>query len=162
MYPKHRNWRRTLTTSTLLGVAAVAATTGVVLAQAPQQEMPFVMSAGGRNARLPLTDGRQIYEHVCQSCHMADARGGALSPATYPALVDNARLAARAYPAMLVINGQGAMPAFGTMLSDEQVAAVVNYLRGSFGNTYADTLSPDEVKMLRPAAQTAPTELRGR
>jgi mono/diheme cytochrome c family protein len=93
---------------------------------------------------------------------MADGRGGKLSPAVYPALTGNPRLAARAYPAMMVVNGLGAMPAFGTMLSDEQVVAVVNYVRKSFGNTYADAVTATEVRGVRPAGQTAPTELRGR
>ena len=142
-------------------LVAVAAWTSAV-AMAQDTSMPFVMGGGGRNAPLPLADGKAIYEHVCQSCHMADARGARLSPATYPALAANAKLAARAYPAVMVVNGLGAMPAFGSMLTDEQIAAVVNYLRTNFGNAYADALRPDEVKALRPVVQAAPTELRGR
>lgn len=132
------------------------------MAPAFAEDSPFVTAGGGRNARFPAEDGKVIYEHVCQSCHMDAGQGGKLSPAAYPALATNAKLAAKAYPAMLVVNGLGAMPAFGTMLSDEQVAAVVNYVRGTFGNAYADALTPAEVRSLRPAVQTAPTELRGR
>jgi mono/diheme cytochrome c family protein len=121
-----------------------------------------VLGGAARNAPLPLADGKTIYEHVCQSCHMADAKGGKLSPATYPALASNAKLAAKAYPAVMVVNGLGAMPAFGSMLSDEQIASLVNYLRSHFGNAYADSISAAEVKTLRPALQAAPTELRGR
>jgi mono/diheme cytochrome c family protein len=62
----------------------------------------------------------------------------------------------------MVVNGLGAMPAFGSMLTDEQIASVVNYLRTSFGNAYADALRPEEVKALRPVVQAAPTDLRGR
>lgn len=32
-------------------------------------------------------------------------------------------------------------PAFGTMMNDGQVAAVVNYLRTHFGNNYQDAVS---------------------
>jgi mono/diheme cytochrome c family protein len=143
-------------------VAAVAAASfaGATTAQEPQ--VPFVMGGGGRNAPLPLADGKTIYEHVCQSCHMADAKGGTLSPAVYPALTGNAKLGVKAYPAIMVVNGLGAMPAFGSMLSDEQIASLVNYVRTHFGNTYADALTAAEVKTLRPAVQAAPTELRGR
>jgi mono/diheme cytochrome c family protein len=35
------------------------------------------------------------------------------------------------------------------MLSDEQVAAVVSYVRTHFGNTYKDKVSVDDVKALR-------------
>jgi len=141
---------------------AVAISTCTALTTAQDAGVPFVMSGGGRNAPLPLADGKAIYEHVCQSCHMADARGGTLSPATYPALAGNAKFAAKAYPAIMVVNGLGAMPAFGSLLTDEQIASLVNYLRTQFGNSFADTLSAGEVKALRPATQAAPTELRGR
>ena len=134
---------------------------GIALAQAPV-DSPFVTGGGGRNAPFPSVDGKVIYEHVCQSCHMADGRGGTLSPSAYPALTGNPKLVAKAYPAMMVVNGLGAMPAFGTMFTDEQVAAVVNYLRGAFGNSYADTFTAAEVRSLRPITQTAPIELRGR
>ena len=120
------------------------------------------MGGGGRNAPLPLADGKALYEHVCQSCHMADAKGAKLSPATYPALAGNAKLAVKAYPAIMVVNGLGAMPAFGSMLTDEQIASLVNYVRTHFGNSFADPLSAGEVKTLRPATQATPTELRGR
>jgi mono/diheme cytochrome c family protein len=144
----------------LLATAAACALSGVATAQ--DAAMPFVMGGSGRNAPLPLNDGKTIYEHVCQSCHMADAKGGKLSPAVYPALADNAKLAARAYPAIMVVNGLGAMPAFGSLLTDEQIASVVNYLRSGFGNAYADKLSANEVRTLRPIVQAGPTDLRGR
>lgn len=144
----------------LLAAALAAALTGTAAAQ--DSNIPFVMGGGARNAPLPFPDGKMIYEHVCQSCHMADAKGGKLSPATYPALAGNAKLAVKAYPAIMVVNGLGAMPAFGSMLTDEQVASLVNYLRTHFGNSFADALTASEVKTLRPAAQSAPTELRGR
>lgn len=151
-----RSIRRAVLAAWLAIIPAAAS-----LAQVPANSV-FSVAAGGRNASFPSSDGKVIYEHICQSCHMADGKGGKLSPAVYPALAGNVRLAARAYPAMMVINGLGAMPAFGSMLSDEQVVAVVNYLRGNFGNTYADPLSATEVRSLRPARQAAPTELRGR
>jgi mono/diheme cytochrome c family protein len=147
------------------GIAAISLAVllpaGLATAQAPE-DAPFSTGGGGRNAPFPSSDGKVIYEHVCQSCHMADGKGGKLSPSAYPALSSNPKLAARAYPAMMVINGLGAMPAFGTMFTDEQVAAVVNYLRGSFGNSYGDAITAADVRPLRPIVQTAPTELRGR
>jgi mono/diheme cytochrome c family protein len=41
------------------------------------------------------------------------------------------------------------MPAFGTMMNDGQVAAVVNYLRTHFGNNYHDAVSTKDVKDVR-------------
>jgi mono/diheme cytochrome c family protein len=152
--------KTTRTHLALLAGTLAAAFTGTVVAQ--DSTIPFVMGGGARNAPLPFADGKTIYEHVCQSCHMADGKGGKLSPATYPALSGNAKLAVKAYPAIMVVNGLGAMPAFGSMLTDEQIASLVNYLRTHFGNSFADPLGAGEVKMLRPTTQSAPTELRGR
>ncbi len=103
----------------------------------------------------PHATGQQIFTHICQGCHMADAKG-AVGAGHYPALAGNPKLASAAYPVVMVMNGRGAMPAFGPLLSDAQVADVVNYVRSHFGNAYTDTLKPDDVKPFRPPA--APTD----
>jgi mono/diheme cytochrome c family protein len=41
------------------------------------------------------------------------------------------------------------MPPFGAMMSDDQVAAVVNYLRTHFDNSYQDTVTAEDVKIVR-------------
>jgi len=41
------------------------------------------------------------------------------------------------------------MPPFGSVLTDEQVAAVVNYVRSHFGNNYADTVTAADAKAAR-------------
>lgn len=98
---------------------------------------------------IPHATGEQIFTHICQGCHMADAKG-AVGAGHYPALANNAKFASAAYPAVMVINGRGAMPAFGDQLTDAQVASVVNYVRSHFGNAYADKLTPGDVKPFRP------------
>jgi mono/diheme cytochrome c family protein len=104
----------------------------------------------GRKDLSRLT-GEQVYTRICQGCHMPDARGAA-GAGRYPALAGNAKLASPAYPTVMVLNGRGNMPAFGPMLSDAQVAGVVNYVRSHFGNAYTDPVTPDEVKAFRPPA----------
>ncbi|HEV7778223.1 MAG TPA: cytochrome c [Luteibacter sp.] len=94
-------------------------------------------------------NGEQIFTHICQGCHMADAKG-AQGAGTYPALAGNPKLASPQYPMAMVLNGRGAMPPFGRLFSDEQVAGVVNYLRSHFGNHYSDTISAADVKAMRP------------
>ena len=42
------------------------------------------------------------------------------------------------------------MPPVGRLMSDDQVAAVVNYVRTHFGNHYQDAVTPDDVKQARP------------
>jgi mono/diheme cytochrome c family protein len=125
----------------LVAAGAVAANMGPALAQsaAPFSASPF---------RFTHQDGEAIYRNVCAGCHMPDGRG-ASGAGAYPPLAGNPKLQAAGYPVYLVVNGQKAMPAFGAQLDDNQVAAVVNYIRGSFGNDYADRISADDVKAVR-------------
>lgn len=95
--------------------------------------------------------GEQIFTHVCQGCHMPDARGAA-GAGKYPALAANPKLASSAYPVVMVMNGRGGMPSFSMLLDDAQIAAVVNYVRTHFGNAYTDALTADTVKAFRPAS----------
>lgn len=101
--------------------------------------------------RFAEQDGEQLYHLTCQGCHMPDA-GGATGAGAYPALANNVRLAAAAYPVYTIIQGRKGMPSLAAYLSDEQVAAVVNYVRTHFGNHYQDAVSPSLVS----AARTAP------
>jgi mono/diheme cytochrome c family protein len=92
--------------------------------------------------------GEALYQGICQGCHMADAKG-AVGAGAYPALAGDKRLAAKAYPELVVLRGQKAMPAFGPSFSDAQVAAVVNYVRTHFTNSYTDSVTVEDVKALR-------------
>ena len=98
--------------------------------------------------RFTYRDGEAIYRNVCAGCHMPDGRGAAGAGA-YPALARDAKLEAAGYPVLLVVNGRKGMPAFGQQLDDNQVAAVVNYIRSNFGNAYSDRVSPDDVRAAR-------------
>jgi len=98
--------------------------------------------------RFVENSGEALFANVCQGCHMSDARG-ATGAGAYPSLADNSNLAASGYPLTVVVNGQRGMPAFGAMMSDDQVAAVVNYLRTHFGNVFEDAVTADDVKTVR-------------
>lgn len=97
---------------------------------------------------FPAKDGKTLYATICQGCHMPDAKG-AIGAGAYPALANNKNLESAGYPIYLVLNGQKAMPGFGGFLDDDQVAAVVNYVRSNFGNSYTDKVSSDDVKSNR-------------
>jgi mono/diheme cytochrome c family protein len=112
--------------------------------------------AGGPDpVPLEAMDGRQIYEHICQGCHMADG-GGAVGAGHYPALAKDPTLVSRQHMALTLLKGRRNMPAFGekhvvgfggppVMLSDAQIAAVINYVRTNFGNHYTDSITAAEV-----------------
>jgi mono/diheme cytochrome c family protein len=112
---------------------------------------------------LKSMDGRQIYERICQGCHMADG-AGAVGAGHYPALAKDPTLVSRQYMALTLLMGRRNMPAFGekhaigfggppVMLSDAQIAAVINYVRTNFGNHYTDSISAAEVDALDQKAR---------
>jgi cytochrome c5 len=98
--------------------------------------------------RFVQMTGEELFTHVCQGCHMGDAAGAAGAGA-YPSLVANKNLETSGYAIYLVVNGRRGMPAFGAMMNDGQVAAVVNYLRTHFGNNYQDAVTARDVRDVR-------------
>jgi mono/diheme cytochrome c family protein len=92
--------------------------------------------------------GEELFANVCQGCHMPDATG-ASGAGAYPSLAGNKNLETGSYPIFLVVNGRRGMPAFGDMMTDGQVAAVVNYLRTHFGNDYQDAVTTKDVQDAR-------------
>ena len=93
-------------------------------------------------------DGESLYRATCQGCHMPDGQG-ARGAGTYPALAKNPRLASPTYPVLNVLRGLKGMPSFAGSMSDEQVAAVTNYVRTHLGNDYPDAVTASTVKALR-------------
>ena len=99
--------------------------------------------------RFTEQTGEDLFASACQGCHMPDGQGAA-GAGTYPSLSKDSHLEAPGYPVHVVVRGQKAMPPVGAMMSDDQVAAVVNYLRTHFGNDYKDTVTAEDVKVVRP------------
>jgi mono/diheme cytochrome c family protein len=99
--------------------------------------------------RFTEQTGEDLFASACQGCHMPDGHGAA-GAGTYPSLSKDSNLEAGGYPVHVVVRGQKAMPPVGAMMSDDQVAAVVNYLRTHFGNQYNDAVTADDVKRIRP------------
>lgn len=108
----------------------------------------------------PASEGERLYSTICQGCHMPNGEG-AVGAGTYPKLAGNLRLASWQYAALTVLQGRNGMPPFGAIsgvepglakmmgaLTDEQIAAVVNYVRTHFGNDFKDRATPAEVKAL--------------
>ena len=122
-------------------------------------------SPGLSGAGLGGLTGPEIYGHICQGCHMAEAQG-AVGAGHYPKLAGDVALVSWQYVALTVLNGKNGMPAFGASahptaqaagnhLSDAQVADVVNYLRSHFGNHYKANVTAQDVADL-PHPESAP------
>ncbi len=135
----------------LLRAAAALCLLGAGL-QAHAQSAP-----GGPNppfsdnrARFTQQGGQQLYQSICQACHMPQGQG-ATGAGFYPALAQNPRLATPSYPAFVVLHGLHGMPGFAQRLDDQQIADVVNYVRSNLGNQHSDAISPAQVAELRQA-----------
>jgi mono/diheme cytochrome c family protein len=99
--------------------------------------------------------GLALYTNVCAACHQPDAKG-ATGGAEYPTLVANTKLASSDYLLRVLLNGLRGMPPVGRMMSDQQVADVINYVRTHFGNAYHDAVSAADVKAARPQVAPSP------
>ena len=135
------------------GRFAVALALGLVLmplaafaAEETRSPSPPSLSMG---FRFTEATGEELFASACQGCHMPDGKG-AVGAGTYPSLANDSNLESGGYPVYVVVRGQRAMPPIGAMMSDAQVAAVVNYVRTHFGNAYRDAVSADDVKPVRP------------
>jgi mono/diheme cytochrome c family protein len=122
----------------LIGACLAAMTVSMAVAQSPDGSF-------SNPVRFVPKDGEVLYRTSCQGCHMP-AGQGAVGAANYPPLARNAKLRSGRYSIFVVVKGSRAMPAFRDQLDDEQVAAVVNYVRTHFGNEYKDDLSASDVK----------------
>jgi mono/diheme cytochrome c family protein len=119
-------------------------------------------SADNFDAPFSMRDGREVYEHICRGCHMANA-GGAAGAGRFPALTKNPALGSKQYMALTILMGKRNMPAFGARyavgfggppvtLSEAQIAAVINYIRTNFGNHYTDPITAAQVGALDRSA----------
>jgi mono/diheme cytochrome c family protein len=126
-------------------VAAVLAWFTLASAAAENAAKPAVSTG----FRFTETTGDELYVSACQGCHMPTG-DGAVGAGSYPALAKDGKLEAKGYPVTVVVRGQRAMPPIGALMSDDQVAAVVNYVRTHFGNQYEDAVTAEEVKAVRP------------
>ena len=124
-----------------IGLTASLALTATAVAQEGQR----TFSSGYRFVEM---SGEELYNNVCRACHMLDAKG-ATGAGAYPSLAANPNLEAAGYPLTMVIHGRRAMPPFGDMMNDTQIAAVVNYLRTHFGNNYTDMVTAQDVSDAR-------------
>ena len=126
-------------------------TAAMLLAAAPAMAQEHDLGAGAmqRPGDYSFRGGEAVYSHVCQSCHMADAKGAMGAGAGFPALAKNPRLAEAGYPVSVIVHGQKAMLPLGGLLSDQQIADVVNYVRSHFGNRYSGQVTAADVKAAR-------------
>jgi mono/diheme cytochrome c family protein len=155
-----RNVAPTGALSLALTVAPTLALLLLVVAASAYADSPFLTS----RATLSSLSGEQIYDHICQGCHMPGGQG-AVGAGSYPKLAGNKKFGSWAFVALTVLDGRNGMPPFGLPkdrgvhsgpphLSDAQIADVVNYVRSHFGNAYKAEVTAQQVAALpHPAAE---------
>lgn len=92
-----------------------------------------------------LERGQGVYASQCATCHQADGNG---LPPAFPALAGSPVATGTAEGVMdIVLNGKEgtAMQAWNGMLSATDIAAVITYIRNSFGNESGDVVQPKAV-----------------
>ena len=134
-----------------LGTAIAAALSAAFLLLSPgayAQGTGPSASEAALSAGFLEKNGERLFANICQGCHMPDGKG-ATGGATYPSLAANRNIEASGYAVGIVVNGQRGMPPFGAMMGDDQVAAVVNYVRTHFDNHYPDAVTSEDVRAVR-------------
>jgi mono/diheme cytochrome c family protein len=143
-------------------VMATLALTAAIAGVAAADDSAFTSGTSVASA-----SGAEIYGHICQGCHMPDGQG-AVGAGHYPKLAGDPALVSWQYVALTVLNGKNGMPPFGlpadqvmetrtVHLSDDQIADVVNYVRGNFGNKHKEKTTARQVASLpHPGAAATP------
>jgi len=118
-----------------------------------------VMTADASPKRDVATLGKEVFA-LCAACHQQGGEGVA---GTFPPLAGSERVLGEATPLIHLLLGglhgeievkgvryKGVMPAWAEQLSDEEIAAVLTYIRSSFGNS-APGIAPTSVAAARGA-----------
>lgn len=114
----------------------------------------------------PVQAGQAIYASRCQVCHQPDGTG---MPGVFPPLIGVDRVTGPPAGVVLIllhglsgpitVAGQlynGAMPGWGDILSDAEIAAVATYIR-QWGTNQAPAVAPELVTGLRSATSSRTT-----
>jgi len=136
---------------------------------ASAEELELYQPKSGAAAVLAL--GKQKYEQNCGICHGVDGMG---KPGQAPALAGSELVNAKGFHRLTMIPLAGlngplqvdgkawnmAMAPMGAALSDADLAAVLTYIRNSWGNQ-AGAVTADDVKPIRASMGARPQPLSG-
>ncbi|HEY8402258.1 MAG TPA: cbb3-type cytochrome c oxidase subunit II [Cytophagaceae bacterium] len=125
--------------------------------------VPFIPSENSKvgdktSNAAALPDGATLYAQTCAACHQSNGSG---LPGAFPALAGSKIVNDDNYELLIKIILQGydaraeygKMPAFAEQLSDEQIAAIANHERNSWGNK-ASSITAEDVKRIREYVNT--------
>ncbi len=120
------------------------------------------VDAGSKPEQKIFASGKAIFADSCAGCHQANGQG---VPQMFPPLAHNANVQSSDPATTIRVILEGAqtvptsarptassMPAYNWKLSDDQIAAVANFVRNSWGNS-APAVSASQVAEMRKQLQ---------
>jgi cytochrome c oxidase subunit 2 len=90
--------------------------------------------------------GAKVYAANCAACHQPNGKGAG----SFPAL-DGSKVVLGPKEAnfQIMLNGKGAMPKWGGVISDGDIAAVITYTRNAWGNKTGDVYQTPDLMTAR-------------
>jgi len=135
------------------GTALLLALAAAACAKSSHAPTSATLAAAAAKNPASASDGAVVYLQNCASCHQVSGQGipGAFPPLAGDPLVTGSPVAVIAIvknglDGRIVVNGQaysGIMPRWNGLLTDEQIAAVVTYIRSSWKNRAPGVSSAD-------------------
>lgn len=95
-----------------------------------------ILSLVAQGADKEAQEGKRLFENTCADCHRSNGQG---LPDKFPALDKNAFVVGEATKVIdTVLNGRkgksGRMPSWKESFNDQQVAAIITYIRQAWSN----------------------------
>ena len=87
-----------------------------------------------------MEQGAVVYEKQCAVCHQLSGQGQGIFPSLIGSKVATGPVQPHIYQLLF---GKNAMPAFKNILSYEEIAAVITYVRNMWGNDDQQKYGPD-------------------
>jgi len=117
----------------------------------------FTAGPGVRPASAQSANGAEVYQNRCAKCHQENGKG---IPGVYPALAGDPFVTQAKDPAIQVVIGgrmsdvTSEMPRFDDILSNDEIAAVLTYVRSQWGND-AGPIRTQEVASQRSSVEAS-------
>lgn len=165
-------WFVLLLTAALLGFGIVYIATSSISEKPSMGDGRTVAELQGAApaAQGDAVDGKAVYASHCAACHQATGVGLA---GVFPPLADSewvlgkdstvASIVLHGINGALTVKGKtynGAMPAFKDQLGDAEIAALLTYVRGQWGNQGA-AITPETVAQVRKDTQARTEPFKG-
>ena len=116
---------------------------GWMTAKRAEQASDLAAASEEMSLEALMSEGEAVYNGQCLACHGANGEGG-VGKAIAGSAIALGEVNTHLDVSIRGVSGT-AMQAFGTQLSDTEMAAVITYQRNAFGNNTGDIVQPADV-----------------